>query len=50
MSRSSSLILLGVLVVLAPFSGLPIAVWKLFEIIFGVCILGIGLSMRVRRE
>jgi len=48
MSRSSTLILLGVLVILAPFSGLPITFRNLFAVIFGACVLGIGLSMRAR--
>ena len=48
MSRTSTLILLGVLVILAPFSGLPVAVRNLLAVIFGACVLGIGLSMRAR--
>jgi uncharacterized membrane protein YqgA involved in biofilm formation len=48
MSRTSTLILLGVLIILAPFSGLPISIRNLFTVIFGVCVLGIGLSMRAR--
>jgi hypothetical protein len=48
MSRSSTLILLGILVVLAPFSGLPITIRNLLALVFGVCVLGIGLSMRAR--
>ncbi len=48
MSRASTLILLGVLVILAPFSGLPIAFRNLFAVIFGACVLGIGLAMRSR--
>lgn len=48
MSRSSTLILLGILVILAPFSGLPIAMRSLLAVIFGACVLGIGLSLRAR--
>lgn len=48
MSRASTLILLGVLVILAPFSGFPVAIRSLFAVIFGACVLGIGLSMRAR--
>ena len=50
MSRSSALILLGVLTILTPFSGLPITLRTLLTVIFGACVFGIGLSMRVRRE
>jgi hypothetical protein len=46
MSRTSTLILLGILVILAPFSGLPIAFRTLLEVIFGACVLGIGFTMR----
>jgi len=48
MSRSSTLILLGVLTILAPFSGLPMAFRSLLSVIFGACVLGIGFSMRAR--
>ncbi|MCR4276217.1 MAG: hypothetical protein NUV90_02440 [Candidatus Parcubacteria bacterium] len=48
MSRASTLILLGILVILAPFSGLPITFRDLLAVIFGACVLGIGLSMRAR--
>jgi len=50
MSRSSSLILLGILVILAPFSGMPITARNLFAVIFGACVFGIGLSMRARHK
>lgn len=42
------LILLGVLVILAPFSGLPIALRNLLAVLFGACVLGIGVSLRTR--
>jgi len=48
MSRASTLILLGVLVILAPFSGLPVSIRSLLSVIFGASVLGIGLSMRAR--
>jgi hypothetical protein len=48
MSRSSTLILLGVLSILTPFSGLPIAIRTFFAVIFGACVLGIGLVFRMR--
>jgi hypothetical protein len=46
MSRTSALILLGVLILIVPFSGLPISFRSLLTIIFGACVLGIGLSLR----
>jgi hypothetical protein len=46
MSRTSTLILLGILIILTPFSGLPIAIRSLFTVAFGIAILGIGLSLR----
>ncbi len=50
MSRPSMLILIGVLTILAPFSGLPVSFRTLLTIIFGACVLGIGLSLRVNKE
>ena len=50
MSRAGTLILLGVLVIFVPFSGLPMTVRSLLAIIFGACVLGIGLAMRIHRE
>jgi hypothetical protein len=48
MSRTGVLILLGVLSILNPFSGLPIAFRNLLAVVFGACIFGIGLSLRTR--
>ncbi len=48
MSRASVLILLGVLVILAPFSGFPIALRSLFSLVLGACVIGIGLMLRTR--
>lgn len=50
MSRPSILILLGILVVLTPFSGLPIAVRTVLYVVFGAYVLGIGISLRTHRE
>ena len=50
MSRPSILILLGVLVILTPFSGLPINIRTLLLIIFGAYVFGIGLSLRTHQE
>lgn len=47
MSRASTIMLLGVLVLLAPFSGFPMALRALFEFVFGVVVFSIGLSMRL---
>jgi len=48
MSRNSTLILLGILVILVPFSGLPLAFRTLLAVIFGACIAAIGLSLRTK--
>ena len=50
MSRPSILILLGILTILAPLSGLPMSIRSLLSVIFGACVLGIGLSMRAHKE
>jgi hypothetical protein len=46
MSRASTLILLGILVILAPFSGLPTSIRSLLAVILGASVLGIGLTLR----
>lgn len=46
MSRTGTLILLGILVTLMPFSGLPIALRSSLLVVFGLSVLGIGLSLR----
>ena len=48
MSRSSVLILLGVLTMLAPFSGLPSPLRTLLTVIFGASVLGMGVALRTR--
>lgn len=48
MSRSSALILLGVLVILAPFSGLPTSIRSLLAVIFGAAVMGIGFFLRTK--
>lgn len=53
MSRTSTLILFGVLIAITPFSGLPMTFRSLLEVIFGIVVLGIGFSLRaheVRRH
>ena len=46
MSRTSTLILLGVLTILAPFSGLPASIRTLLVVMFGAGTACIGLVMR----
>lgn len=48
MSRPSILILVGILIIIAPFSGLPMSVRHLFLVIFGAFVFGVGLSLRTR--
>jgi len=50
MSRASTLILLGVLVILVPFSGVPVSLRSLLAVILGACVLGIGLGMRTHHK
>ncbi len=47
MSRSTALILLGVLVILTPLSGLPESWITTILVVFGVAIAGIGFAIRV---
>jgi hypothetical protein len=47
MSRAGILILLGILTILTPFSGLPIALRTVLSVIFGLCVFSIGLSLRL---
>lgn len=46
MSRTGTLILLGVLTILTPFSGLPIALRTFLSVIFGASVAIIGLMQR----
>ena len=48
MSRAGSLIALGVLTILVPFSGLPVSIRSLIAVILGGCVLGVGISLRTR--
>ncbi len=47
MSRSSSLIIFGILVVLAPFSGLPSSWLAVLLPLFGIVVALVGLSLRL---
>ena len=46
MSRSSALIILGILTVLAPYSGLPVAMRAMIVLVLGAAVLAIGVTMR----
>jgi len=46
MSRTSTLIVLGILIIIVPYSGLPVAFRGLLEIAFGALVLSIGLWLR----
>jgi len=46
MSRNSTIALIGILTVLTPFSGLPVAMRTLFTVAFGAAVASIGLSQR----
>lgn len=46
MSRTSILILLGVLIILAPFSGLPVGIRSFSTVVLGACVAIIGLMVR----
>ncbi len=50
MSRPSILILLGILTILTPFSGLPMSIRHLLFVVLGAFVFGIGLSLRTRGE
>jgi hypothetical protein len=50
MSRTGTLILLGVLVILIPFSGLPVAIRSSLLVISGISVLSIGLFLRVNES
>lgn len=48
MSRNSTLILLGILVILTPFSGFPVSFRTFLAVILGACVAGIGLALRMQ--
>ncbi len=49
MSRSSTLIVLGTLIVLMPVSGIPLKYLSFLTVLLGAGVVAIGLSMRTRR-
>lgn len=48
MSRYSTLILLGILIILVPFSGFPVSFRTFLAVILGACVSGIGLALRMQ--
>lgn len=50
MSRASILIVVGVLAILAPFSGLPVAIRTLLAVVLGCVVIGIGVAERSREQ
>lgn len=50
MSRASILIVVGVLAILAPFSGLPGGVRTLLGVVLGCVVIGIGAAERMREQ
>ncbi len=49
MSRSNTLIFFSILIILIPFSGLPLYFRTLFTIIFALCVFCVGISLRKGR-
>jgi hypothetical protein len=49
MSRASTLMVLGVLVILTPFSGFPTSMRSFFDLLLGLCVFTIGLLLRTRQ-
>lgn len=50
MSRESVLIVLGLLVVLSPFIGLPLEILAWVLPVLGLIVVGIGVALRSRRR
>ncbi len=48
MSRAGIIILLGILTILTPFSGLPVSIRTFLTVVFGACVIGIGIAIRSR--
>lgn len=49
MSRETTLMLLGVLIVIAPFVGLPLSVLSFVLPVLGFCVALVGILMRIAR-
>lgn len=50
MSKGSALVLVGVLTLLLPISGLPVMITNWFLVLFGAITVGIGASLRMRKH
>ncbi len=48
MSRTGTLILVGILTIVTPYSGLPVSVRSMLSIAFGAVVVSIGLSLRAK--
>jgi hypothetical protein len=48
MSRTGTLIVVGVLTIIAPYSGLPLMLRDLLVVVFGALVTGIALSLRAK--
>lgn len=50
MSRESILIVVGILLMVSPFIGLPLSILMWFYLAFGLLIASIGASLRLRKK
>ncbi|MBI2025444.1 hypothetical protein HYT04_01495 [Candidatus Kaiserbacteria bacterium] len=50
MSKPSILMLIGILTIIVPFSGLPASARAFMTVVLGAIAFGIGLSLRTRSE
>lgn len=50
MSRASTLMILGLLVIFVPFSGFPSSIRSFFDFVLGAAIFVIGLMLRTRQS
>ncbi|HYF28811.1 MAG TPA: hypothetical protein VEA36_00395 [Candidatus Paceibacterota bacterium] len=50
MSRESLLMVLGILIVVSPFTGLPLSLLTWFYVAAGLLIAAIGFTLRLRRR
>ncbi len=48
MSRTGILILVGILTIITPYSGLPVAMRSLLAVVFGAIVVSVGVSLRAR--
>lgn len=50
MSRHSILMILGILVMFTPFSGVPVSIRTPLLVIFGACIFGLSFALRTEHR